>query len=188
MTLFHLLPQLCFTQATCHTNQQRAQQDSLSRWAPSHFMQAGDVDGVSSSPGYHKSLPVWQMAVALIKVIQNYTHRTFSSMYFKCGSFQWQLFRADRCWLQCCLSSHRADMSVGLLFKLSEVLSVMAMDFCEHIALIFISWVRLTPAIWLRGGFSKRRFKTRYSTSECQDKISTRKHPWREVLKVDLLK
>lgn len=71
---------------------------------------ASVTDGRSTNQGESK-LRSWLLLIThdfslLLKSIS-----LFSSF------FQRQLFRVDRCWLQRCLFSHRADMSLGLLFK-----------------------------------------------------------------------
>lgn len=38
----------------------------------------------------------------------------------KCWFFHWQLLGVDKCWLENYLSSHRADMALGQVFKISS--------------------------------------------------------------------
>lgn len=128
--------------------------------APSHVLRAKQA---SSSPGYHKFLPVWQMAVLLrIKVIQNHTpcFFFFSLLIYLFKSPLQTPLQAGECWLQCCLSSRGADMSVGLMFRAVKSIR------CDACRLFFILRfnvlqiiILLTLAIWLWGDWLRCCFK-----------------------------
>lgn len=79
---FSLINFCCFVSHRPHFPLKSAASPSRTVWVSGHrhmSCKASDIHGGSSSPGYHKCLPVWQMAVVLIKVIRNYTLRIFSS-------------------------------------------------------------------------------------------------------------
>lgn len=130
----------CFVRSARHANQQLAQQDSLSQWALWRVMQASEVYGVPTSPGYHECLPIWQMVMVLIKVIQSYSQNIVQWFYLGFSDSYPGLTGVD-CSVVCPLI--RLICLWGCCSNLSEVLSVTGVDFCKHwLSLILIFWVR----------------------------------------------
>lgn len=91
---FSLINFCCFVSHRPHFPHKSAASPSRTVWVSGHrhmSCKASNIHGGPSSPGYHKCLPVWQMAAALIKVIRNYTCRIFSSTSE--GFIQWHFIQ-----------------------------------------------------------------------------------------------
>lgn len=127
MTLFNQHQQLCFTQATCLTNQQPAQQDSVSH--------VGTITCHASSRCLRSFFLTWISQVPASVTDGCASNQGESKLYSEC--FWWISFSDSYSGLA------GVDCSVvcplmepiclwGWCSKLSKVLSVMRVDFCKH--------------------------------------------------------